>query len=146
MYLTEYIGTQPPPDPGALKGAKYDLAWYYRHRLGEPAKADKIYQELDDPPKSLWGLAAAFRESGKKKEAYTTLTELTSVFPDEAANAVLRYAQWKEADGEKEKAIGLYRQLLKNPKWKQSGASSQAHQALERYGIATGGAMTNEVR
>ena len=146
MYLTEYIGTQPPPDPGALKGAKYDLAWYYRHRLGEPEKAVKIYQELDDPPKSLWGLAEAFRESGKKKEAYTTLTELTSVFPDEAANAVLRYAQWKEADGEKEKAIGLYRQLLKNPKWKQSGASSQAHQALERFGIATGGAMTNEVR
>ena len=146
MYLTEYIGTQPPPDPGSLKSAKYDLAWYYRFRLGEPAKAVKIYQELDDPPRSLWGLAEALRESGKKQESYTTLTELTSVFPDEAANAVLRYAQWKEADGEKEKAIGLYRQLLKNPKWKQTGASSQAHQALERFGIATGGAMTNEVR
>ena len=52
----------------------------------------------------------------------------------------------EKSDGEKEKAIGLYRQLLKNPKWKQSGASSQAHQALERFGIATGGAMTNEVR
>ena len=146
MYLTEYIGTQPPPDPGSLKSAKYDLAWYYRFRLGEPAKAVKIYQELDDPPRSLWGLAESLRESGKKQESYTTLTELTSVFPDEAANAVLRYAQWKEADGEKEKAIGLYRQLLKNPKWKQTGASSQAHQALERFGIATGGAMTNEVR
>ena len=146
MYLTEYIGTQPPPDPGALKGAKYDLAGFYRHRLGEPEKAIKIYLELDDPPRTLWALAETYRECGKKKESYMTLTELTSVFPDEAANAVLRYAQWKEADGEKEKAIMLYRQLLKNPKWKQSGASSQAHQALERFGIATGGAMTNEVR
>ena len=146
MYLIEYIGTKPPPEPGALKGAKYDLAWYYRYRLGDPEKALKIYLEIDEPPKTLWALAETYRECGKKKESYTMLTELTSVFPDEAANAVLRYAQWKEADGEKEKAIGLYRQLLKNPKWKQTGASSQAHQALERHGIATGGAMTNEVR
>ena len=35
---------------------------------------------------------------------------------------------------------------MKHPKWKQSGASSRAHQALERLGVATGGAMTNEVR
>lgn len=146
MYLQEFIGTQPPPPPEDLKRAKYDLAWFYRHRLNEPEKAIKIYQELDDPPRSLWELCDAYRAVGKKKESYTVLTEIASIFPDDAPNAVLRTAQWREADGEKEKAIALYRRLLSHPKWKQTGASSAAHQALERYGIATGGAMTNEVR
>ena len=146
MYLSEYCETQPPPPPDDLKRAKYDLAWHYRVRLGEYEKAVKIYQDLDDPPKSLWGLSEALRESGKKPESYKTLVELTSMFPDEAPEAVLRTAQWRERDGEKEKAISLYRRLLSHPKWKQSRASSEAHQALERYGIATGGAMTNEVR
>ena len=146
MYLSEYCETQPPPPPDDLKRAKYDLAWHYRVRLGEHEKAVKIYQDLDDPPKSLWGLSEALRESGKKPESYKVLIELTSMFPDEAPEAVLRTAQWRERDGEKEKAIALYRRLLSHPKWKQSRASSEAHQALERYGIATGGAMTNEVR
>ena len=146
MYLTEFINTKPPAEPSALKGAKYDLASLYRARLGAPDKAVKIYQELDDPPRSLWGLAEALRESGKKNESYTTLTEIASIFPNDAPNAVLRMAQWKEQDGDKEKAIALYRRLLSHPKWKQTGASSAAHQALERFGIATGGAMTNEVR
>ena len=144
MYLEEYAGLQPPP--ADLTNVKYDLAWYYRHRLGQPDKAVKIYQDIDDPPKSLWGLCEALRESGKKPESYKVLIEITSMFPDDAANAVLRTAQWREQDGEKEKAIGLYKQLLRHPKWKQTGASSAAHQALERFGIATGGAMTNEVR
>ena len=146
MYLTEFINTKPPADPGSLKGAKYDLAWLYRVRLGASEKAVKIYQDLNDPPRSLWGLAEALRESGKKNESYTTLTEIASIFPNDAPNAVLRMAQWKERDGDKEKAIALYRRLLSHPQWKQTTASSEAHQALERFGIATGGAMTNEVR
>ena len=146
MYLTEFINAKPPPDPGAQKGAKYDLAWLCRTRLSAPDKAVKIYQELNDPPRSLWGLAEALRESGKKKESYSTMTEIVSMFPNDAPNAVLRVAQWREQDGEKEKAISLYRQILKHPKWKETSASSAAHQALERHGIATGGAMTNEVR
>ena len=146
QYLSEYVQTQPPPPPDDLKRAKYDLAWHYRVRLGEHEKAVKIYQDLDDPPKSLWGLAESLRDCGKKTEAYKTLTEIASMFPNDAPNAVLRIAQWKERDGDKEKAIAYYRRLLSHPQWKQSSASSEAHQALERFGIATGGAMTNEVR
>ena len=146
QYLTEYVESQPPPAPDDLKRAKYDLAWTLRVRLGEHEKAVRIYQDLDDPPKSLWGLAEALRDCGKKTESYKTLTEIASMFPNDAPNAVLRIAQWKERDGDKEKAIAFYRRLLTNPQWKKSSASSEAHQALERFGIATGGAMTNEVR
>ena len=146
MYLEEYVQAQPPPPPDDLKRAKYDLAWHYRVRLNEHEKAVKIYQDLDDPPRSLWGLAESLRDCGKKAESYKALTEIASMFPNDAPNAVLRMALYKERDGDKEKAIALYRRLLSHPQWKQSGASSEAHQALERFGIATGGAMTNEVR
>ena len=146
QFVYEYINVKPGPSADALKGAKYRLADIYHNRLGEHEKAVKIYQELNDPPRSLWGLGESQRSAGKKKEAYATLTEIASVFPDDAANAVYRMAEWRESDGDKTKAISLYRQLLAHPKWKQSGASSRAHQALERLGVATGGAMTNEVR
>ena len=141
MYLTEYMKLAPND-----KGAKYDLADLYRRRLGQAEKAIKIYLDINEPPKTLWLLADTYREVGKKNESYTTLTEIASIFPNDAPNAVLRMAQWKEQDGDKEKAIAFYRRLLSHPQWKQTGASSAAHQALERFGIATGGAMTNEVR
>ena len=146
MYLTELVSLKPPLPSGEVKSIKYDMANIYRRRLGAPDKAVKLYLEIDDPPQSLWGLAEALRESGKKNESYTTLTEIASIFPNDAPSAVLRAAQWREQDGAKETAIALYKRLLSHPKWKETGASSAAHQALERLGIATGGAMTNEVR
>ena len=146
QYLEEYVALQPPPPPEDLRRAKYDLAWVYLHRTGQYEKAIKLYEDINDPPRSLWGLADAQRAAGKKSAGYQTLTEISSVFPNDAPDAVLKMARWREDDGEKEKAIALYRRLLSHPDWKKSGASSQAHQALERYGIKTGGAMTNEVR
>lgn len=146
MYLEEFVGRKPSASPSALRAAKYDLAGLYRQRLHASEKAVKIYQEIDDPPRSLWALSEALREVGKKNESYTVLAEIASIFPDDAPVAILRTAQWRESDGEKEKAIGLYRRILKHPKWKATGASSQAHQALERLGVATGGAMVNEAR
>ena len=64
----------------------------------------------------------------------------------DAPRAILTLAQFCEADGDKKKAIALYRRLLSQPEWKKTGESSQAHQALERLGERTGGAMINEVR
>jgi len=145
-FVREFAGSKPGPGPDELRDLKYEMAEICRRRTGEPQKAVKIYEELNDPPRSLWGLAEALRECGRKKESYASLAELVSMFPGEAPNAVLRMGQWREQDGEKEKAIGCYRRLMNHPKWKETGASSQAHQALERLGIATGGAMTNEVR
>ena len=144
MYLEQFIANKPPQN--RVISAKYDLAAIYHHRLGQSDKAIKIYLELDEPPKTLWFLADVYRDCGRKKDAYQMLTEIISMFPPDAPNAVLRMGGWKEADGDKEKAISLYRSLMNHPEWKQTGASSAAHQALERLGIATGGAMTNEVR
>ncbi len=145
-YLEEYVHAKPGPEPEDLKRAKYDLGWTYRVRLGQSEKALKVYEDLDDPPRSLWVRAEAYRECGRKAESYKCLTEIVGAFPKDAPAATLRTAQWREQDGEKEKAIALYRRVLSHPKWKETRESSEAHQALERLGIATGGAMTNQVR
>lgn len=134
------------PALGDLLQLKYARAWHYHHRLNNLEKTIKYYLDIDDPPRSLWCLAGAYRDAGKKPQGYQTLTEIASIFPNEAPQAILTRAGWYEADGEKKKAIADYRSLLANPKWKELGQSSAAHQALERMGIATGGAMTNEVR
>ncbi len=143
MMLNEYIARKPNAE-GLLR-AKWELAGLCRDRLGKPERAVQLYQDINQPPRTLWELQRTYRQMGKKKEAYNVLNELMSIFEKEAPEAVLTAARYHEADGEKEKAIALYRRLLTHPEWKKSGQSSAAHQALERYGIATGGAMVNEV-
>ena len=134
------------PEYAKSNGAKYKRLWIVRDRLQEYDAALKLVVEIDDPPKSLWELQTTQRRAGKRKEAYATLVEIASMFPNEAAAAVWTTAEYRRQDGEKQKAIGLYKQLLTHPEWKKSPHSSQAHQRLEDYGIATGGAMINTVR
>ena len=144
QMLEEYLTRK--PDADGTRNAKWELALILRDRLGKSERAVDIFKELNDPPRTLWELQRTYRGLGKKKEAYEILGELASIFAKEAPEAILTTARYREADGEKEKAIALYRRLLTHPEWKRSGQSSQAHQALERLGIATGGAMVNDVR
>lgn len=144
MCLDEYLSRKPSPQQA--KEAKYIIAEICRDHINQRERAVKLYLEINDPPKSLWALQRTYRLMGKKKEAYQVLTEISSIFPKDAPEAVLTCARYYEEDGHKKKAISLYRQLMSHPEWKKSSASSYAHQALERFGIATGGAMINEVR
>lgn len=144
VFLEEYLLHKPSSEQ--VKRVKYIMAEIYRDRLADYERAEKLYLDINDPPRSLWDLQLTYRKMGKKTQSYQLLNEIASIFPQQAANAVLTAARYYEEDGQKSKAISLYRQLLTHPEWKKSGASSQAHQALERYGIATGGAMINEVR
>jgi len=143
-HLEEYIARK--PEASALRNAKGELAWICHYRVDQIERAVKLYLEIDDPPGTLWELVDCYRRLGKKKEAYTLLDEIASIFENQAARAVYAQAQYREQDGEKQKAITLYKRLLSQPEWKKTGESSSAHQALERLGVATGGAMTNEVR
>jgi tetratricopeptide (TPR) repeat protein len=134
------------PDPPVSLAGKKRLAWFHKERTRNYEKAVALYLDISQPPGTLWDLQECYRRWGRKTEAYTVLTELASIFPAEAARAVWVQGQYREQDGEKEKAIALYRRLLSQPEWKKTWESSQAHQALERLGIATGGAVINEVR
>lgn len=144
QYLKEYIERK--PGAAEVKKAKWRLAELYRGPLGQIDKAIALYLELDEPPATLWCLQDCYRAAGKKKDSYRVLDELASIFESEAPRAVMTQARYREQDGEQKLAIALYRRLLSHPEWKKSGESSAAHQALERLGVATGGAMTNEVR
>ena len=126
--------------------AKKTLAWFHKDRTRQYDKAIALYLDIAEPPGTLWALQECYRRAGKKTEAYTILTELASIFPSEAPRAVWTQGQYREQDGEKDRAIALYRRLLSQPDWKKSPESSHAHQALERLGVATGGAVINEVR
>ena len=143
-HLEEYLDRK--PDEGGVKTAKYALARLLRDRCGDPERALKIFLDLSDPPTSLWELVWTYRALKQNSKAAMTLDEIASLFADQAPRAVWTMAQYCEQDGNKKQAIALYRRLLSQPEWKKSGESSQAHQALERLGVATGGAMVNEVR
>lgn len=125
--------------------AKKTLAWVYKDCVRDYEKALKIYQEISVPPGTLWDIQHCYRMLGKKKEAFATLDELT-FFPDQAARAVWTKAEYYRADGDKERAVALYRRLLSQPEWKKTGESSWAHQRLEAWGIQTGGAVVETVR
>lgn len=141
--LKEYLDRK--PDAAGERNAKGALAWLYAYPTGRHEDAIKLYLDLNDPPGTLWELVRLYRITGKKGEAYRILGEIASIFENEAPEAIWRMACYREEDGEKKQAIALYRRLLSQPEWKKSQQSSRAHQALERLGIATGGAVTAEV-
>ena len=122
--------------------AKWQKAEIYRDRLGKHAEAIKLYEELNEPPRTLWEIQRAQRASGKISEAHATLTTLGAMFPDERPAAVFQRAEYHREDGQREEAVGLYRQILKA--FPKSSQSSQAHQRLEEFGIATGGGVIDE--
>ena len=133
------------PDPQTSLSGKKSLAWLYKDRMGEYAKAIKLYEEINQPPGTLWDIQWCYRRLGEKKKAQATLDDLT-FFPDQAPAAVWQKAEYYREDGEKDMAVALYRRLLSQPEWKKTQQSSWAHQKLEAWGIATGGAVINEVR
>ncbi len=144
VHLEEYLARKPPAS--SERAAKYAIAQICRDHLAKYDRAIAIFQELNDPPKTLWDLHDAYRKAGRKKESYQMLSEIESMFPSDAPRAVWTHAQCLEQDGDKKHAIALYRRLLSQPEWKRTQEASWAHQALERHGVATGGAVVNEVR
>lgn len=134
------------PEAAEERALKKRIASVCHDRTGDYPRAIRLWLEIAEPPGTLWRLQDAYRRNGEKQKSYVTLVEIQSLFPPEAPAAVYTQAQYYEQDGDKKKAIALYRRLLSQPEWKQTPQSSQAHQQLERLGVATGGAMTNAVR
>ena len=144
-----YLALQPleaSPDPQVAAKAKRTHAEAARQIEGDYPTAIRLFQEAPDLPATLWAIADCHRKAGNKTAAQTTLDEIASLFPKDAPEAVLRKGDWFRDDGNKKNAIACYRRLMTHPDWKKSPQSSQAHQRLEAYGIATGGAVLNETR
>ncbi len=124
--------------------ARYERAKVYEERLRNYEQAINIYQEINSPPGTLWRIQHCYRKWGKADKALATLKQLVGMFPGEAAEAMYHIGLYQHQDGQIQNAISAYRQILKHPEWKKSGAASKAHQKLEELGIETGGGVQDE--
>lgn len=111
----------------------------YRLHLQEYAQAISLYYEIDDPPRTLWDIQDCYWRWKKLDEACAILREIEAVFPKQGPAAAWKRVEYYEKKKLKEKAVAGARRILKiYPKSKQS---SQAHQFLEKHGVATGGGL-----
>jgi tetratricopeptide (TPR) repeat protein len=117
-------------------------AQLYKDRLAKYEEAVKLYAMLNDPPGSIWNTVDCYQRWGKPDNAISSLTEIENFFPNDAPNAALRKAQIWENVGDKTKTVAALRAVLK--KYPKHQVASQAHQMLERYGVATGGGVIDE--
>lgn len=133
-------------DPETAARAKREHASACQRLLRDWETAIRLYGEAPNPPETLWRTAECERAAGRPAKAQAILDEICGVFPEQAADAMLRKGDWYRDDKDRARAIGCYRRLMQHADWKKSRAASEAHQRLEAYGIATGGAVLNETR
>jgi TolA-binding protein len=129
-------------DKGWAARALSARAHAYMEALRDYGKAIELYREISKPPGTLWSIQECYKRWGKLKEALATLTEIESMFPDQASRASWYKASYYHEAGDAKKAIAQARKILKA--YKKSHEASQAHQLLEKYGIATGGGVFDE--
>lgn len=139
VFLDEVIASK---HDNLVKWAKWEKANVYCDRLGKHAEAIKLYEDLNEPPRTLWEIQRAQRMGGKIDEAHATLKTMGAMFPPEMPRAMYQRAEYHREDGQREEAIGLYRQILKA--FPKAGEASSAHQRLEDFGIETGGGVIHD--
>lgn len=111
--------------------------------LGRFEEGIKAYNEANKQPESTWGVADCLVGLKQYPQAVKAMQELESVGGDVAPRASLKIADILLASGDKGKEVQQLRMVLK--RYPKSGESSEAHNRLERYGVAlSGGESTAE--
>jgi tetratricopeptide (TPR) repeat protein len=109
-------------------------------RYGESIKA---YREANIQPASTWAVSDCMVALKQYPQAIKTIQGLESVGGGVASKASLRIAEIYRISGNKGKEIQQLRMVLQ--RYPKSGESSEAHNRLEKYGVAlTGGESTAE--
>ncbi|MHC4250680.1 MAG: tetratricopeptide repeat protein [Planctomycetota bacterium] len=116
------------------------MAWVYHDRLKQYDRAIKLYQEIADPPRTLWAIQDCQYKNEDLEKALVTLNEIENMFPKDAPRAAWQKAVYHKRAYNREMAIKHARRIMKM--YPRSRESSQAHQMLEEFGVATGGAVT----
>ena len=144
-YIAQQLATlEALPDPAVADKAKREHARCCQELLKDYDTAVRLYEEAPSPPATLWEVARCHRAAGRLPKAQAALDEICGVFPADAAQAMLTKGDWYRDAGDRKNAIACYRRILAHAEWKKGAAASQAHQRLEAFGIATGGAVVNE--
>ncbi len=119
--------------------AKGTRAYVYKDMTREWDKAIKLYQEISNPPTTLWDIEYCYYHGGKIEDAIKVLTEIQSSFPDDAPRALWTKTSYYHSSGNRKQAVACARSLLKM--YPRASWSSNAHELLEGYGIKTGGGV-----
>ena len=120
---------------------KWEQAWVLKERQRKYDEAIKVYQEIAQPPRTLWEIQECYYRNNNLEKALSTLIEIENAFPDDGAEAAWRRAEYYDRGGNKDMAVKECRGIMK--KYPSTPASSRSHQMLEKYGIETGGAVAD---
>ena len=130
-------------DSGTLAAQSLRMrARLYKDDLARYDEAIKLFLLINDPPATIWQIVDCHERKGDPKAAVAACGEIENFFEKDAPRAAFRKALvWQNA-GNREQTIAEARRVLKIYPGHQ--VASQAHQLLERYGIATGGGIIDE--
>ena len=108
------------------------------HRYPEAIEAYRQYQP-PSPGKTLYHIADCYKRMERLNRAIQQLREVENFYPKNASEAAMKIAgYYKEAGIRKKYIAALYRVMDKYPG---STQSSVAHDALEKMGFPSGGAL-----
>jgi tetratricopeptide (TPR) repeat protein len=112
-------------------------------KLGRYEEGIKAYRGANKQPESTWGVTDCMVALKQYPQAVKTVQGLESVGGGIASKASLRIAEIYRISGNKGKEVQQLRMVLQ--RYPKSGESSEAHNRLEKYGVAlTGGESTAE--
>tara|TARA_B110000908_G_scaffold117283_1_gene137444 strand:- start:142 stop:1881 length:1740 start_codon:yes stop_codon:yes gene_type:complete len=112
-------------------------------KLGRYEEGIKAYRGANKQPESTWGVTDCMVALKQYPQAVKTVQGLESVGGGIASAASLRIAEIYRISGNKGKEVQQLRMVLQ--RYPKSGESSEAHNRLEKYGVAlTGGESTAE--
>ncbi len=105
----------------------------YKDRLARYEEAIQLYNQINEPPRTVWEIVDCYVRWQRPADAYRTLTELENFFEREAPQAAWRKALIWEQFKDQPRMVAAARAVLR--RYPEHSVSSQAHQLLNRYGV-----------
>ncbi|HEY8667316.1 MAG TPA: hypothetical protein VIL86_11655 [Tepidisphaeraceae bacterium] len=101
------------PDQTWRARALSERARLFKDVLNQQEKAIALYTQMNNPPWNLWQIQDSYNRWGKKDKAIATLTEISSMFPDDAPRALWQKVVYYTELNDIKKASGQAARLLK---------------------------------
>ena len=119
--------------PAWADRAMNERARLYREVLNRQPEAIALYERINKPPGTLWGIQECYKRMNKLDQSLNTLTEIENLFPTDAARAAWQKAVYLKEAGDTKKAIAAAKHVAVT--YKSAPEASSAHTMLEGFGI-----------
>ncbi|MGO8689273.1 MAG: tetratricopeptide repeat protein [Thermoguttaceae bacterium] len=129
-------------NPQWKQRAVWNRAEVYKEHTGQYEKAIKLFEQINQPPGTLWEIQECYHRENKLKEALATLTEIEAMFPDDASRAAWQRAAYLIEAHDRKNAVAQSRRIMKM--YPKSQESAAAHRWLEDNGVLSGGGVSDQ--